>query len=146
MEETILFLRSLKGAVKILCAANTSAQTVLRKIPCSLCRLEKPQPLDWRFAGCLFSISTGPFRCAIAVTHGHHAPPALQRRAVSLSHTGSPQCQRRGAVMIRHPSYSLAGCSSACPTMLSSSTIPKGFGRKFSPALSSFALLKDVGE
>lgn len=89
MEETILFLRSLKGAVKILCAANTSAQTVLRKIPCSLCRLEKPQPLDWRFAVVFFlsppARSAAPSRSHTAIMPPPHCNGELFRSLIPLS-------------------------------------------------------------
>lgn len=51
-----------------------------------------------------------------------------------------------GTEFLRSTAHNRAGRSNAFPTMLSSSTMPKGLGRKFSPAFSSRELLRLVGE
>ena len=74
MEETILFLRSLKSAVKILCAANSPAQTVLRKFHAHYAGWRNRQPLDWRFAVVFF---LSPPACSAVPSRSHTAimPP-----------------------------------------------------------------------
>lgn len=106
--------------------------------------------LYWQAQDAFYGCKFRPYANGDRFSHAEpKEPPALQKAGDFVLWLASVvvPASRPVAGMHDFPGpYSLAGCRRAWPTMLSSSTIPKGFGRKFSPAFSSFALLKVVGE